>query len=158
MMIRDDIIQQTDDRLTEAHARYGCRLMCLLAIPQFVTGRALTAAQILDITERGKVTPRVIVNDKLRCGSSEHLLINWAFAALKENRRGRQVGWAEDHEYSVQWDWMIAHWNTRGPDGHFTLHDDTKKCVYDPHNPVQAGYHIEMLSLARKLFYRTWEV
>ena len=152
------MIYQTDPELTPAHNRYGCRLMCLLAIPQLVTGSDLSIAQILDITDRGLTTRGVIVNDKMRCGSSEHLLINWGFAALKENRRGRQVGWLEEHEHTVPWDWMMAHWNTRGPDGHFTLHDTSKVCIYDPHEPDQAGYVIDKLSIARRLYYRTWEV
>ena len=157
-MIRNTIVQQTDPRLTEAHNRYGCRLMCLLAIPQFVSARVLTVPQILDITERGRSTPRVIVNDKMRCGPDEHLLINWAFAALRSLRRGRQVGWTPEHEQSVQWEYMFAHWRTRGPDGHFTLHDRTKTLLYDPHNPLQAGYSVDMLEIARRLYYRTWEV
>jgi hypothetical protein len=100
----------------------------------------------------------VIVNDKLKCGPDEHLLMNWAFAALKCNRRGRQVGWLDIHEYSVTWEYMIAHYKTRGPDGHFRLYDRGKSLIYDPHNPLQAGYDITLLGITKRLFYRTWEV
>lgn len=156
--IEQDIIYQTDPRLTTMHHRYGCRLMCLLAIPQYVTGRALTPAQILDITERGRETEGVIVSDTLITGRVENWLIDQAFRLLDSVRRGVQVGWNAEHMFTRQWQYMIGHWRTDGTDGHFTLFDRRQVEIYDPHNPAQANwYQINKVEIQRRLLYRTWE-
>lgn len=155
--VRKDIIYQTDPRLPENVRRYGCRVFSLLAIAQFVSGKALSAEQINDITERGREYPEVIVNDIMRCGIDEHLLINWAFDALGNGREGRQVGWTEEHLHTVDWEYMIARWKTDGPDGHFTLFDRAQIELYDPWNPEQADYKINKREIAQRLLYRTWE-
>lgn len=155
--IQDTIIFQTDPRLTAMHNRYGCRLMCLIAIPQYVTGRALTVEQILDITERGKDVEGAIVSDTLITGRAEDWLINEAFKLLGSGRRGIQVGWNAAHLFSRKWEYMIGHWRTRGDDGHFTLFDRRQVEIYDPHNPAQAGYTIDKQDIQRRLMYRTWD-
>jgi hypothetical protein len=112
----------------------------------------------MHIVDQGRNTPGVITNEKMRCGPHEEWLINWAFMALGENRRGRQVGWNPEHIDEVKWEYMIAHWETKGPDGHFTLHDRNQVMIYDPHDPKQAGYEIEYKQIVRRLLYSTWEV
>lgn len=157
--VMQDIIYQTDPRLTEPFNRYGCRVRCLLAIPEFVVGQALTVAQIKDVFERGKRVPEVIVNDSFRAGSGEHWLINQAFYALGVERRGRQVGWNDAHVASRNWQYMIGHWKTDGPDGHFTLFDRREVEIFDPWNPAQAnGYEINKQKIIRRLVYATWGI
>ena len=155
--ISETIIYQTDHRLTPMHNRYGCRLMCLLAIPQYVKGRALTVEQILDITERGQDVEGAIVSDTLITGRAENWLIDEAFRLLGSKRRGIQVGWNAEHMFTRKWQYMIGHWKTRGPDGHFTLFDRRQVEIYDPHNATQAGYAIDKQEVQRRLLYRTWE-
>lgn len=152
-----DIIHQTDPRLPETFQRFGCRAACLMAIPQFVAGRALGIGQFADIIERGMGVPGVFTSELYRTGSDEHWLIDETFRSLGVARRGRQVGWTPDHMTSVQWEYMIAHWRTSGPDGHFTLHDRAQHLIYDPHDPAQAGYALHMQTITRRLVYRTWE-
>ena len=154
--IADDIVKQTDPRLSAAVNRYGCRAMCLLAIPQYVAGRALSAEQVADILARGRHVDNVIISDKVRTGAAEHWLINEAFRLLGVDRRGRQVGWTDAHVDSVAWQYMISHWATGGPDGHFTLMDRGQNELYDPHDPAQAGYEIDKRQIIRKLVYATW--
>mgnify|MGYP001054767998 CR=1 FL=1 len=155
--VNQEIIKQTDPRLTSAINRYGCRLMCLLAIPQYVVGKCLSYIQILDIVYRGRTYPTVIENSHMRTGRDEHWLINQGFEALGSTRQGRQVGWTPAQIDTVQWEYMIAHWETFGPDGHYTLHDRNQELIYDPHDPIQAGYEIDMRRIQRRLLYRTWE-
>lgn len=145
------IVKQTDPRMPWAVRRYGCRAMCLIAIPQYVMGECLGLQEVMSIINRGLATPKVIVNDKIRCGASEHLLINWAFDLLRSDRRGRQVGWLPEHKDTVDWEYMIRHWRTDGLDGHFTLHDRNGNPVYDPHEPQLPLYEV-----ARELYYHTW--
>ena len=156
--VKKDIVYQTDPRLPENVQRYGCRVFSLLAIAQFVSGNALSAEQIQIIVNKARVMPQVIMNDKMFCGSKEHKLINMAFLALDNRREGRQVGWTEEHLYTVDWEYMIARWRTDGPDGHFTLFDRAQIEIYDPWNPEQAGYEINRRGIEQRLLYRTWEV
>ena len=156
--IRDCILHDTDPLFSAAVNRYGCRVFVLLAIPQVVMGRCLSASDIHEIIELGRAVPDVIINDKLKCGIDEHKLINWGFNELNSNRRGRQVGWDLEHVTSRWWEYMMAHWETDGPDGHVTLFDRAQKEIYDPHDPEQAGYEINKKRIVRRLLYRTWEV
>lgn len=156
--VKRDIVYQTDPRLTPEMNRYGCRVRVLMAIPEFIVGTALTADQINDIVDRGRRIEEVIVNDQMRAGRSEHWLINESFRALGSPRMGRQVGWTSEHVMSKQWEYMISHWETGGPDGHFTLFDRRQSEIFDPHNPMQAdGYVINKKRIARRLVYHTWE-
>ncbi|AFG37622.1 hypothetical protein [Spirochaeta africana] len=154
--IQNEIIYQTDPRLPWEVNRYGCRVMSLIAIPQFVTGKALTIEQVTALLERGRREPDVIVNDLMRAGSGEHWLIDQAFQLLGSDRRGRQVGWNPEHVQTVPWEYMIAHWQTDGADGHFTLHDRREVEIYDPHNPEQAGSEINKHRIIRRLLYSIW--
>lgn len=155
--VRSCIVYQTDPALSPALNRFGCRVMTLLGIPQFVTGSCLSVADIADIVERGRGEPGVIVNNEMKCGPNEHWLINEGFRALGASRAGRQVGWDESHISVRRWQYMICHWETDGPDGHFTLHDRLQHEIYDPHNPEQAGYEVNKKRIARRLIYSTWE-
>lgn len=156
--VRRCIVKQTDPRLDPMVNRYGCRVMCLLAIPQFVCGKCLSVDQVQDIIDQGKLVPNVIVNDKLRAGSREDWLINQGFLDLNEHRHGRQTGWLPSHVETRPWEYMIVHWKTTGPDGHFTLHDKLEQMIYDPFDVEQAGYDIKLVEIQRKLVYATWGV
>lgn len=156
--VKQDIVYQTDPGLTPTMNRYGCRVRVLLAIPEFIVGTALSAEQINDIVDRGRRVEDVIVNDQMRSGRAEHWLINESFRVLGSQRIGRQVGWAPEHITSQTWEYMIAHWETDGPDGHFTLFDRRQSEIFDPHNPMQAnGYVINKKRIVRRLVYHTWE-
>ena len=155
--IRECLLFQTDPRLPYPINRYGCRVMVLLAIPQVIVGECLSVEQVLDITEKGREFPGAIVNDRMKTGAEENRLIDWAFEALGSNRHGRQVGWNPEHIIDRTWQYMICHWETAGPDGHYTLFDRAQKEIYDPHDPKQAGYEIDKRKIVRKLLYKTWE-
>jgi hypothetical protein len=155
-IVKRSIVYQTDPRLTKAMNRWGCRVRCLMAIPEFVIGRALTAEQINDIAQRGRFTSDVIIDDEMTAGAAEHWLIVEAFRALGSNRRGAQVGWNADHLTSRPWEYMIANWKTTGVDGHFTLFDRLQREIFDPHNAEQAGYVVKKQRITRRLLYRTW--
>lgn len=158
--VSECILHDTDPVFSAAVNRYGCRVFTLLAIPQFVVGRCLTAKDIKLIIADGERVPTVIRTDDrytLRTGREEHILINDSFAKLLSNRKGRQVGWNDSHIITRPWEFMIAQWETDGPDGHFTLFDRGQKEIYDPHDPKQAGYEINKKRIIRRLIYRTWE-
>jgi hypothetical protein len=151
------ILKQTDPHFPWEMRRYGCRVMCLLAIPQYVSGRCLTDGQINKLIDAGRNTPDVITTDHMLAGREEHRLINWGFEVLGNNRHGRQVGWKPIHLDTVEWQYMIVHWDTAGADGHYTLHDKRGEMLYDPHDPMQAGYDIDFKGVRRQLLYATWE-
>lgn len=152
-----DIIHQTDPRLPRTFNRFGCRAACLMAIPQFVSGKPLGIGQYVDVIERGMGVAGVFTNELWATGSEEHWLIDETFRVLGVKRRGRQVGWLEEHLNPTAWEYMIAHWMTAGPDGHFCLYDRGQMLIYDPHDPQQAGYEIKFQRITRRLLYRTWE-
>ena len=155
--LKNTIVRQTDPHLPKSVQRYGCRAMCLMAIPQFVAGVALSELAIESILLHSLEEPDVMGKD-WTCGKNEHWLIGEAFRRLQITRAGRQVGWTEEHIHSIPWEYMIVHWHTRGVDGHYTLFDKTQNEIYDPHDPRQAGYEIDKIEIMRKLVYRTWEV
>ena len=156
--LRGEIVYQTDPRLTPALNSWGCRVMALLAIPQFVVGRALSVTQILDIVHQGRNMDRVIINDRMRCGGAEHELIRLGFAALGVNRTGRQVGWKESQKELVDWEYMIRRWTTEQGGQHFDLADRRGVELYDPYNAAQANYTLTKREMVQPLLYRTWEI
>lgn len=151
-----NIIKQTDPRLPKSVQRYGCRVMCLLAIPQIVSRTALSIHAVESILLHAAEDPD-IAGKNWRTGSREHWLIEEVFRRLGVKRKGRQVAWNDDMLESVPWEYMITHWRTRGPDGHFTLFDRGGIEIYDPHEPAQAGRNIEKIDIIKRLGYRTWE-
>jgi len=155
--IRECIPHQTDPDLGPVVNRYGCRVMCLLAIPQFIAGKCLTHDQVRTILDLGQAADGVI-GENMRTGTQEHELINMGFRLLGIQRNGRQVGWEPEHLINRTWQYMIVHWQTDGADGHFTLFDRAQKEIYDPHDPVQAGYEINKKRIVRRLLYSTWPV
>ena len=152
------IVKQTDPLLSTAINRYGCRAMCLLAIPQFVAGRCLEPDDVQDILQQGRHEDGVIINDRVRTGVNEHWLINTAFSRLGAIRRGRQVGWSKEHYDAGDWHYAIVHYLTDGPDGHFVLEDRRRVRIYDPHDAGQAGYEINMREPIGWRLYKTWSV
>ena len=156
-MISQYIHHDTDPVFGPVVNRYGCRVFVLLAIPQFVVGHCLLDAQIIDIIDRCRQLPNVIVNDKLRCGTEEHQLINMAFRMLGSTRNGRQVGWDPAHILTKTWQYMVPQWDGRTEDGHYTLMDRGQREIYDPHDPIQAGYAMKKSKIVRRLLYATWE-
>ena len=155
--IKETIIKQTDKHLPPSFNRYGCRVMCLLAIPQIVLGESISALGIQSILLHSLEDPD-IVGDDWAAGVKEHWFINEGFKRLGSSRLGRQVGWTEEQVISTEWEYMIVHWKTDGPDGHFTLFDRRQEEIYDPHDPFQAGYKVNKKSILKRLVYRTWEV
>jgi hypothetical protein len=153
-----NMIYQTDPRLTRELNLWGCRVMALLAIPQFVVGRPLSVSQILSIVHQGRQMDGVIVNDKMRAGGQEHELIRLGFAALGVNRTGRQVGWKESMRELVDWDYMIYRWTTKQGGQHFTVADRDGREIYDPYNEEQATYPLTKSEMVQPLLYRTWEI
>jgi hypothetical protein len=162
-IIRPCVLKQTDPHFPWELRRFGCRVMCLLAIPQYVAGRCLTHDQTLQLIDRGRATPNVIVNSNMLAGRDEHMLIDWAFEMLGLARKGRQVGWTGAHVETREWQYMIVHWQTQRngaltADGHYTLHDRLETMIYDPHDARQIGYSIDFAGVARKLVYATWAI
>jgi hypothetical protein len=151
------ITKQTDPRFPRSFQRFGCRVQCLLAIPQFITGSVLSVHGIESILLHALEDPDV-VGEHWTAGNDEHWFINEAFRRLGSKRKGRQVGWTDEHITKRDWEYMIVHWVTDGPDGHFTLFDKRQVEIYDPHDPKQAGYEINKKEIDRKLVYRTWEI
>ena len=152
------LIKQTDPAMPRNFQLYGCRVRCLLAIAEFKSGKALTADQIIDITDRGRKLDGVITNDFYRAGSNEHWLINEAFLTLGIRRSGRQVGWQDSHIYDRPWEYMIIHHRTSTTDGHFVLADREQKQIFDPWDAKQIGWPLVIGDIQRRLMYRTWEV
>ena len=132
--------------------------MALLAIPQFVVGRALSVSQVLSIVHQGRSMDRVIINDRMRCGGAEHELIRLGFAALGVNRTGRQVGWKESMRATVDWEYMIRRWTTEEGGQHFDVADRRGVELYDPYNAEQAHYSLTKREMVQPLLYRTWEI
>jgi hypothetical protein len=157
-MIRNSLVYQTDPRMPRNFQLYGCRARCLLAIPEFIAGRALTPEQIIDITDRGMKIDGVLVNEFYRSGKNEHWLINEAFLSLGLRRTGRQVGWNDSHIHDRQWEYMIQHLATGTNTGHFVLADRNQQMIFDPWKEDQAGYSLNAGDIIRRLVYRTWEV
>lgn len=155
--VAETIVKQTDHHLPRSVNRYGCRVMCLLAIPQFVVGRSLSVLAVESILLHALEDPDVVGND-WHAGSKEHWFINEGFKRLGSSRQGRQVGWTEEQVITAGWEYMLVHWKTDGMDGHYTLFDKRQVEIYDPHSPFQAGYEVNKKSILRRLVYRTWEV
>lgn len=159
-----DLLAQNDERLPYAVRRWGCRFMSLLAIPQLYIGEPLLAHQVVLLFERGVDTPGVIVNDMCRMGREEHLVMWWAAEMLGhpeakarqvgELRERREVFWSEPYP----WQWIIGHWITGGPDGHWTLWDRRGAEVYDPWDPEldPRGDVVEKREVDRQLLYYAW--
>ena len=156
--LRGEILYQTDPRLTPALNAWGCRVMALLAIPQFVVGRALSVTQILSIVHQGRSMDGVIIHDRMRAGGNEHELIRLGFAALGVNRTGRQVGWKESQKELVDWEYMIRRWTTEEGGQHFDVADRRGVELYDPYNADQANYTLTKREMVQPLLYRTWEI
>jgi len=78
--------------------------------------------------------------------------------------RGAQVGIFSPDGTFTSWSWasrykpmyLILHWQTRGPDGHYTIADLDDTELYDPHDPDQAGYEIDKIRIMRRLAYSFW--
>lgn len=78
------ILFQINKKLYPNINKYGCRFMSLIAIPQIITGKRLTAEGINEIYDRaiaGNLGDDVMEND-CTCGSNEHLLMSKAFEML----------------------------------------------------------------------------
>lgn len=90
---RNDEAKHTRDPETNIH-KYGCRFMSMLAIPQFVIGKALKKNQILGIYNEavsGNLGPNVMEYD-CTCLADEHKVMYLASKLLgKENVKVKQI-------------------------------------------------------------------
>lgn len=78
------LLYQIDKKLYTEINKYGCRFMSMIAIPQIVTGKRLTAdgiKYIYDQAVAGNLGNDVMGRD-CTCGSNEHKLITEAFDLL----------------------------------------------------------------------------
>jgi hypothetical protein len=163
------ILTQTNPALDGITRRFGCRVTVLLGIPQHYLGQPLSPERAMEIIEAGRRIPGVIgANSK--AGTEEHWLINAAFSALgRPDLRGRQVGRMKG-DRPVFWNtpgpyqYIIAHWVTLGPDGHFTLFGAAGTEIFDPWSPEEAmqvpglpdNYVIQKRLVDKRLLYRVW--
>lgn len=79
-----NLLFQIDKQLYTEINKYGCRFMSMLAIPQIVTGKKLTAEGIKYIYDQavaGNLGENVMQRD-CTCGANEHKLMNLAFDML----------------------------------------------------------------------------
>jgi hypothetical protein len=152
--IRECIPHDTDPVYGPVVNRYGCRVFCLIAIPQFISSKCLMPDQVQTILDLGRSMPGVIIDDTMTTGTQEHELINMGFRLLGVKRNGRQVGWKPEHLINRTWQYMIGHWETDGKDGHFTLFDRAQKEIYDP----AQGDEINKKRIVRRLLYATWQI
>lgn len=166
-----NLLTQTNPDMDPVTRRFGCRVTSLLAIPQHYLGLILAPEQGMEIIEEGRKNPDVI-GANCRAGTDEHLLINHAFRVLgRPDLRGRQVGrfkgenvmfWNARSPYQ----YIIGHWVTFGPDGHWTLFDHNGIEIFDPWNPKEAvgidglenHYVIRKRLVDKRLLYRVWRV
>lgn len=78
------LLFQVDKKLYPNINKYGCRFMSMIAIPQIITGKRLTAEGINEIYDRavaGNLGDNVMESD-CTCGANEHLLMTKAFEML----------------------------------------------------------------------------
>lgn len=164
------LLKQTDPEFPYEIRRYGCRLMSMLAIPQLYLQRPLSHSQVMAIYLMGKTDPTVI-GPCCKTGKNEHHLMNHALRLLgRPELRCRQVGRmkGEDIVYwnaRVPYHYIVCHWATLGPDGHWTLADHEGFEVYDPWDAAQATgisgledrYVIRKQVVDKRLLYRVWE-
>ena len=165
-----NLLKQTNPDFPQEIRRYGCRLMSMLAIPQLYAKRPLSREQIMAIFRVGKSDPTVI-GENCCTGKKEHLLMQHAFALLgMQHYRARQVGrfkgenvifWNAKQPYQ----YIVGHWVTCGPDGHWTLFDHEGFELYDPWDRSEAAgiggledyYEIRKRVVDKRLIYRVWE-
>lgn len=164
------ILKQTNPNFPQEVRRYGCRFMSMLAIPQLTAKCPLSIEQVMAIFRVGKSDP-LVIGENCRTGKHEHLLMQHAFALLgMPTFRARQVGRmkGEDIVYwnaKVDYQYIVAHWVTCGPDGHWTLFDHEGLEVYDPWDRSEAVgiagledlYDIRKRVVDKRLIYRVWE-
>lgn len=156
-------IKQTDPGLPGEFHRYGCRYMCLYTIPQIFAGLQISDKDCLADYIRLKKNPEIVGIDMLT-GLKEHLIISTAFDRLRYPYRGAQIGVIEDGK-TTKWGWAknykvtykLLHWATNGADGHYTIAAPNGIELYDPHDPVEAGYAIDKKHIIRELLYSVWE-
>lgn len=157
--------KQNYQELPFALRRYGCRFMCLAGIAMHDLGKTLTYPEITALYEDACLVPGVITNpDTALCGGKENWIIDEAFRRLgNETRRGIQIGQFDPEGVPRLWngapadnyDYRILHWETKGPDGHFTLADKEEE-IYDPHDNDLSTYQISKIRIQRTLLYRVW--
>ena len=78
------LLFQIDKKLYKNINNYGCRFMSLIAIPQIVTGKRLTADNIKYIYDQavaGNLGDKVM-SENCTCGENEHKLMSMAFDLL----------------------------------------------------------------------------
>lgn len=78
------LLFQIDKKLYKNINNYGCRFMSLIAIPQIVTGKRLTADNIKYIYDQavaGNLGDKVMI-ENCTCGENEHKLMSMAFDLL----------------------------------------------------------------------------
>jgi hypothetical protein len=151
------LCHQTDKDFPVAFNRWACRFFSLIGIAQVQAGKALTPAQILEI-DYVKAGPGIISPDMVT-GSGEDELINEAFLLLGYPAwKGMQVGRMKGDtpvfwNGAVEWQYMICHWDTGGPDGHWTLFDAAGNEIYDP----WGGAPLNKKVVDKRLLYRVWQ-
>ncbi len=154
------MIAQNDRRLNRKINLYGCRFRSLQAVAEMFSGRRLSAEEVEAAYDEHVQNPE-IMNENCRCGTQEHHIVNKAFTALGCLNTCRQVGSMQDgipvgwDGNEVDFDFMILHWATQTPDGHFTLANKEGEEIFDPWNesfdaPLGKKY------IQRKLLYKVF--
>ena len=161
------IVKQTNKLLLPHLNKYGCRFMSLLAIPQVYTGDKLSPTDIngifLECSDIKRTDPKwfAVKLENAECGSGEHEIINAGFRLLDSDATGVQVGYIDSnglfHPWfgkDVDYDFVICHWITGGPDGHWTLWNKDMEEIYDPWDAKDMGYEIKKVTVDKRYAYR----
>jgi hypothetical protein len=175
-----DVVYQTDPRWPWYVNRYGCRWRSIANIAELVAGQALTFSKLADLLDTCREHPKILtVNTSggpyMMCGPDEHMIGNVAFDLLGAGYRLRQIGimTPEGREIlyaPVSWQYQIIHWQTAGPDGHYSVGDRAGAEIFDPWNNdeltpdllsrmhLRSDYRMVKRDIRRRLLYRVWRI
>ncbi|MGL4524536.1 MAG: hypothetical protein ACRCVN_03315 [Spirochaetia bacterium] len=133
---------------------YGCNFRCLQAIAELSCDKFLTSFEINALHTKNSQNSKVI-GKNCWCGPNLHQITDAVFAHFGHPYTCRQVG-GVDAKGEVwgrqEGDFVVLHWNTNFPSGHFTLADKDGKEIWDPHS-LEYGKDLGKTSIRKKLFY-----
>lgn len=163
------LLFQIDKQLYTEINKYGCRFMSMIAIPQIVTGRRLTAngiKYIYDQAVAGNLGDGVMGRD-CTCGANEHKLMNMAFDILGDKDHScRQIfisdsaGKFKSPDMLPSKDnllFIVVDFNTTSNKAtygghHFVLFNSIGELIYDP----AGGTVHSWLNMNRWLVYKVY--
>ena len=143
------LLFQIDKKLYKNINNYGCRFMSLIAIPQIVTGKNLTADNIKYIYDQavaGNLGDKVMM-ENCTCGENEHKLMSMAFDLLGDKDHFCRQIFVSDAAGKYQSEdmlrsqdnllFIIVDFNTTSNKAtfgghHFVLFNSIGELIYDP--------------------------